>query len=317
MTSDSWLHWTAWFVKYLIYMFVTITLMTILLSVQWFGDKNPSSVFTYSSATCLWFFLMIYSVSSITFCFMISVLFSKASTASAVAALMWFITYSPYILLEQRYETISTAVKILLSFFSNTAMGLGTSIIIRYEAMQEGIQWNNIFQPVNVDDELHLGNILFMLVVDAILYLSIALYVEKIFPGDYGMAEKWNYPFKKDFWMGNQKKVPLEPNEETEIYNENFEGEPRNKIAGVKIKNLKKVYDDGKVAVKGLNLQLYEDQVTVLLGHNGAGKTTTMSMLIGMIPPTSGTVIIDGKEINEVRGSVGFCPQHNILFGEC
>lgn len=36
-----------------------------------------------------------------------------------------------------------------------------------------------------------------------------------------------------------------------------------------------------KVAVNGLNLNIYKDQITVLLGHNGAGKTTTMSILTG------------------------------------
>lgn len=40
----------------------------------------------------------------------------------------------------------------------------------------------------------------------------------------------------------------------------------------------------GKVAVRDLNLNLYEGQITVLLGHNGAGKTTTLSMLTGEGP---------------------------------
>lgn len=37
-----------------------------------------------------------------------------------------------------------------------------------------------------------------------------------------------------------------------------------------------------KVAVAGMSLDLYEGQITALLGHNGAGKTTTMSMLTGI-----------------------------------
>lgn len=39
-----------------------------------------------------------------------------------------------------------------------------------------------------------------------------------------------------------------------------------------------------KAAVRDLNLNLYEGQITVLLGHNGAGKTTTLSMLTGERP---------------------------------
>lgn len=88
---------------------------------------------------------------------------------------------------------------------------------------------------------------------------------------------------------------------------------------GVEIKNLKKVFGK-KTAVKNLSLNMYENQITVLLGHNGAGKTTTMSMLTGMIPPSNGTAKINGfdirTEINNVRSSLGLCPQHNIIFDE-
>ena len=67
-----------------------------------------------------------------------------------------------------------------------------------------------------------------------------------------------------------------------------------------------------------MTLNMYEGQITVLLGHNGAGKTTTMSMLTGFFPPTSGTALVNGYDITTnisgVRQSLGLCPQHNILF---
>lgn len=72
-----------------------------------------------------------------------------------------------------------------------------------------------------------------------------------------------------------------------------FEPEPKGLKVGIKINNLKKVFGT-KTAVRNLSLNMYEDQITVLLGHNGAGKTTTMSMLTGMITPTSGTAKING-----------------------
>ncbi|XP_064334419.1 phospholipid-transporting ATPase ABCA3 isoform X3 [Camelus dromedarius] len=79
-----------------------------------------------------------------------------------------------------------------------------------------------------------------------------------------------------------------------------------------------RVGNKGKAAVRDLNLNLYEGQITVLLGHNGAGKTTTLSMLTGLFPPTSGRAYISGYEISQdmaqIRKSLGLCPQHDVLF---
>ena len=320
MGLDSWLHWTAWFVKCFIYMIITVTLMTILLKVRWYGEDNPNSVFTYSSGTFLWFFLLIYSLTTITFCFMLSVFFNKASVASACAGLIWFLIYTPYSFIQQSSQNISLTTKMIVSLFSNAAMGLGFDVIIRFEGTQEGAQWENLFTPVTVDDNLTLGYILLMLIFDGFLYLFIALYVEKILPGDYGVPEKWNFPFKRQFWCGVQDYETNEDINQNGIsyINSDYEIDPSGKTAGVKVRGLRKEYSKNKVAVEGLNLDMFEDQITVLLGHNGAGKTTTMSMLTGMISPTSGTAIVNGKDIrkdiNSVRASIGLCPQHDILF---
>ena len=66
----------------------------------------------------------------------------------------------------------------------------------------------------------------------------------------------------------------------------------------------------GKViAVNGVSLNMYEGQITALLGHNGAGKTTLMSMLTGLLPATSGSALVNGcsitNNITGVRSSLG------------
>ncbi|CAH8676235.1 unnamed protein product [Schistosoma rodhaini] len=72
------------------------------------------------------------------------------------------------------------------------------------------------------------------------------------------------------------------------------------------------------VAVSDLTMNIYEGQITVLLGHNGAGKTTTLSILTGLYPPTSGTACIYGHDIrNDIEGiheNLGFCSQHDVLY---
>ena len=86
------------------------------------------------------------------------------------------------------------------------------------------------------------------------------------------------------------------------------------------ITQLKKVFNRKKVAVDNLSLNMYQGQISVLLGHNGAGKTTTISMITGMIPPTSGRVSITGMsledELSEIRKIMGVCPQHDILYDD-
>ena len=63
---------------------------------------------------------------------------------------------------------------------------------------------------------------------------------------------------------------------------------------------------------------MFEGEIFALLGHNGAGKTTTLHMLTGMTGPTSGTATVYGKDIlkdmNQIRKSIGVCPQHDVLW---
>ena len=63
------------------------------------------------------------------------------------------------------------------------------------------------------------------------------------------------------------------------------------------IHQIRKKYDNGFVAVKGVTVKMYKNQIFALLGHNGAGKTTTLSMLYGLLSPTSGNASVFGMDI--------------------
>ncbi len=77
----------------------------------------------------------------------------------------------------------------------------------------------------------------------------------------------------------------------------------------IDIKNLTKKFDDF-TAVDNLSLEISEGEIFGLLGPNGAGKTTTLSMLATLLPPTSGSAVINGFDVikhpTQVRRCVGF-----------
>jgi ABC-2 type transport system ATP-binding protein len=87
--------------------------------------------------------------------------------------------------------------------------------------------------------------------------------------------------------------------------------------SAITIENLTKKYED-KTAVDDLSLQVFKGELFGLLGPNGAGKTTTISILSGLIKPTSGTAKIFGydvlKETQKVKEQIGVCIQETAIY---
>ena len=85
----------------------------------------------------------------------------------------------------------------------------------------------------------------------------------------------------------------------------------------IKILNLRKVYGD-KAAVDGLTLSVPQGCFFGFLGPNGAGKTTTIKMLMGLAPPTSGTIELLGlpmpAQALEIKKQIGLVPDESLLF---
>ena len=73
-------------------------------------------------------------------------------------------------------------------------------------------------------------------------------------------------------------------------------------MAYIKVENLTKEYTMGEIkllAVDDVSFEINEGELTVILGPSGAGKTTILNILGGMDTPTSGSIIIDGKDISK------------------
>ncbi len=84
------------------------------------------------------------------------------------------------------------------------------------------------------------------------------------------------------------------------------------------VKDLKKKYDNGYEAVKGVSFEVHKSEVFGILGPNGAGKTTTLEMIEGLRSITSGAVILDGLDVQKspyaVKERIGIQLQASAFF---
>lgn len=81
----------------------------------------------------------------------------------------------------------------------------------------------------------------------------------------------------------------------------------------ISVKGLSKTYAGGFQALKTIDLEIRKGEIFALLGPNGAGKTTLISIICGIVNPSSGQVLADGhdivKDYRAARGKIGLVPQ--------
>ena len=85
----------------------------------------------------------------------------------------------------------------------------------------------------------------------------------------------------------------------------------------VEVKNLKKVYDNGHEAIKDVSFSVKKGDLVCLLGPSGCGKTTILNMLAGLLNPTSGDILFDGKSVVNVAPKdrqIGYVFQNYALY---
>ena len=85
----------------------------------------------------------------------------------------------------------------------------------------------------------------------------------------------------------------------------------------ISINNLSKIYDNGFEALKNVNLSINKGEIFAMLGPNGAGKTTLISIICGIVKPSSGEVSVENfdiiKDYRETRSRIGLVPQELTL----
>lgn len=321
----------SWFLTYALQFAISSGIITLC---------TMGTLFQYSDKSLVFVYFFCFGLSSITLSFLISTFFTRAKTAIAVGTLAFLAAFFPYYTVDD--ESVSMLLKVLASFLSPTAFALGSINFADYERAHVGLRWSNIWRD---SSGVCFLVCLLMMLFDTFLYCAIGLYLDKVLHKENRVRCSWSSKLFKRFRRKKStseqfsssslvKLIDSDSKEnarlsEKDTYKSAVEAVSfemkQQELDGrcIQIRNLHKVYTSKKAsccAVNSLQLTLYENQILALLGHNGAGKSTTMSMLVGLVHPTSGDALVFGKNIltdmEEIRQSLGVCPQYDILFPE-
>lgn len=322
MGLETWVHDLAWWLmSFLLWLWIAISI-TYLTKRSFLPNSNVTIVFAY---------FFIFSVALMQFSFLVAVFFNNSKLAAIVAPVVLFSSILPRFIFftSNDYETVKP--KIGASILLPTAFSFGADILAEYEDNGTGVQFSNI----NSGGYSFLTCLSCML-FDLFFYSVLTWYFDKVLPREFGVRLhplfflSPNYWFPKTcLWMRTNSQTPWDTvNQEVSIdINNNGVAEDSQiePIASglqssikIELKDITKIYPDGKLAVKNLSMCMLDGQITCLLGANGAGKSTTMSMLTGLIPPSSGTCKIFEysleSELFKIRSLTGICFQQDVIF---
>ena len=279
----------------------------------------------------LMFFLISINVFALAFCFQSFI--DKTKESLIISLIIYFTMFFLHMLVMSENQTYG--MKVGFSFFPPVTIFLGFSLLGKFEANYKQFYFKDIFITYT---NYSIFIMYIMLIVDCLIYLFIGYYLQNVLKHEFGIRKPWYFLFTKEYWgfdkrkknIINEETISLQNKEELLIDNnknikENFQDEDIYKEMidpkdSIKIKEIVKQYDDGKVAVNHVSLNLYKNEIFALLGHNGAGKTTLISILTGLYEATEGEVFYDGmnvllpENISDFRSKIGICPQHDVLF---
>ncbi|GBN98849.1 ATP-binding cassette sub-family A member 3 [Araneus ventricosus] len=324
MGMTDFTYWSSTFLNYFVIALITVPIITIAYKATL---KNGTALLKHSDGGLVFLILLLFMISLILFCMTFSIFFNRAVFAIIVLLVVYILSFTllsvklldPFN--ESAYFSMSVIGKLGICLFPQTALVTAIFLISSYEASGEGVHWSNISEFALLP-EVNLLMVILTMLFSCFLYVFLLWYFDAVWPWQPGVPKPFYFFLTSSYWCGDR---PKQQDEIELVQSENnvefFEAEPSNISRGIVIKNLSKEFRSGltsKLAVNNVSLNIYQGQITALLGHNGAGKTTTINILTGLFTPTSGGASINGLDIltdtTKARRGLGVCPQHNVLF---
>ena len=312
MGLSSFAYWLSWITYY----FIIYTLLAVILTIVAVQGK----IFAYSDPGLIFLYFWLFGLSCMTFSIFLSTFFSRSRTAVLIGVPIFLGSYFASFAVSD--PTVSQATKVASSLLPTVAFDLATAYLCLVETGEDGVHNGSLGDlQGNYSFSLY-----FIMICADICYMGLlSVYLDLIWPTEWGVKRHWCFFLTRDFWCPGKTshnerlfKESIDWGNSVETADPSLETQRASGKALI-VRELTKKFGN-KIAVDRLNLDMYEGQIFALLGHNGAGKTTTLSMLTGMIPITSGDMLIRGKylsrHLKEIRSQLGVCPQHDILFAD-
>ncbi|NXX41500.1 ABCAA protein, partial [Tricholaema leucomelas] len=227
---------------------------------------------------------------------LVFMLCSLLRTSKLVSSMGFLITFLFGCLsLTVLIEDIPEALKWFLGLSCPFAFNVGIAKVFYLEKYGIGFTFSNL-----MEESYFLFSTYIVLLFDSILYLLLALYFDKVLPGKYGIPEAPFFCLKPSYWL-RSRRGPTKGTSGTAASSEdhlgdNVEPVPPEFIGkeAIRLRDRELLSMPLELGSLGLSLNIYEGQITALLGHSGAGKTTLLNVLSGYTLPSEGRVANDG-----------------------
>ncbi|KAL4432498.1 hypothetical protein ABPG74_013352 [Tetrahymena malaccensis] len=320
--------YSSWILTYLIVYIIISILVSIVLKAYFFtvADFGVILILHFSYAIC-----------NMAQSLFITVFFDKQRTGIIAATFLFLIQFLLSSNQGDELTTNNASYQGQAAIAAN-AINQAMRLLVVYQSRNESVSIDMMHQLCNRSKLIYSINSSW---INFALFFILFLYFDQVIPNEFGQRKHLL------FFIGcNLVRKSLKKTQHNQLQEEQYiesidislkQQENSNKVKiihqnkffnhsfqqTIRIEGLSKQFKtDGviKQAVNSINLQMYSGQVFSFLGHNGAGKSTTISMLTGMIPPSSGTAFIKGfdvrKDLEKIRKILGVCPQHDILFDQ-
>ncbi|KAM3848199.1 ABC-type organic anion transporter ABCA8-like [Vipera latastei] len=300
--------WLSWGLLYTMYISILSMVLTFCVKDIYFYLSSNSTLFVL---------LFLYGISSICLCFMLSSLLKKPRITSFVVFI--FIFCLGALNVPTTIGMISPSLELILSIFCPFAFGAGLSKVLYFQKYGRTFYFTDLMvEPYG-----------YCLLIDSLLYMLLAFYFDKVVPDKYGVPYPPLFFLKKTYWCKPKRPytgdAPTNEQSHGSIFSDNAEPLPPefDGKEAIRLNNIKKIYKMKSTeteALKGLSLDIYEGQITAILGHSTSGKTTLLNILSGLSKPSGGFAsifkynICEKEHMEKIWEISAICPQFNIQF---